>query len=581
MSNENKSKTMADIKNELIKSNIAKFETIYGKHNNKAFVILNIFCFSNLDPVNDKNEVENSYTDAKGDGKIDAIIINEQEIICIQATTSAKFSEDQDKFEIFLSNVYDLFYNEEPTLLNEANEKIKNQYNKYTEVIKNSIPSISAFFCFNGKLTEDDIKTIDNLKIKYRTIDSIEIKDIDSIYTNLRHKVIKKPQANDILFSFKPYNSQSDQKRGLLEIYKDNIKAYQFFVKARDIVRLVDTFIKNRGSYESLFDLNIRGYLGTGNNQVANKSMVKVLTDTEERKYFGIYNNGITIVSNKIEIEKPLGLKATNPSIINGLQTTMTIYNTIKHLNNIPEEEFNKEDKDLFLNTEVIIRLYAIDGDDLLNPIVMSSNTQAQISLGNKLSNLEFSKKLDNYFSNDKLHNFKYVRKVTDIDNNKETFVSDDALKYWYATYYKKPHKANSRRINVVSYFFNAFNDLSKENELRNMVNRKDDIFLKEVLCACKLYHKLKHFNALDTKAYYYDMIAYIISSKCTIDGVYRNPIEDNDVENGIQLIESIFKENNKNNTTDKRNFIRNDEGFNAVNGKLNPPTPSIEPHQR
>ncbi len=124
----------------------------------------------------------------------------------------------------------------------------------------------------------------------------------------------------------------------MLELtYHDNIKAYQFFVKVSDIAGLLDEFIKKRVNYKSLFDENIRGYLGLGASQIANRAMQKVLKDKEDRGYFGIYNNGITIISPNIEVvtKGGLELKALNPSIINGLQTTITIYNTIKTCNDI------------------------------------------------------------------------------------------------------------------------------------------------------------------------------------------------------------------------------------------------------
>ena len=59
---------MAEVTNEFVKSYISKLETIYGAQNNKAFTILNMFCFGNIDPVNDKTKIDNCYTDGHGDG---------------------------------------------------------------------------------------------------------------------------------------------------------------------------------------------------------------------------------------------------------------------------------------------------------------------------------------------------------------------------------------------------------------------------------------------------------------------------------------------------------------------------------
>lgn len=462
-----------------------------------------------------------------------------------------------------MSNVRDLFFSESPILLKvSSSEKIKQQYEEYRKLLDSCAnPTIHALYCYNGKPNHLDEEAIKNINLKYNEDDFFPvIKTLDDINKSLKERVTNRVY-NDISYTFRPFNAQNKENRGLLEIHKDNIKAYQFFIKVTDLVGLIEEFLKQRKSFDSLFDLNIRGYLGLGASQVANKAMHRVLYDKDERGNFGVYNNGITIVSSRIEVITKAGLylKATNPSIINGLQTTMTIYNTAK----------DHADKEVFSNTEVLVRLYEVTGEELVNNIVISSNTQAKVTLGNKLSNLEFSKNLSQYFDLDMKNRIKYIRKISDIDSEKDCVLPEDALKYWYATYYGKPHKANSRRGNVVSDFYLSFISDSK-TPLKDFVNRPNDLFLKEVLCACKIYISLEKQSehlGLEKRKYLFDMIAYAASYQNDIEKIQTQKISEVILKNALDIVQkSIDSESSQ---QDERNFIRTDKAITTVNNLL------------
>jgi hypothetical protein len=78
-----------------------------------------------------------------------------------------------------------------------------------------------------------------------------------------------------------------------------------------------------------LFARNIRGYLG-------NTEINRVMKNTIEKEpeYFWYYNNGITIVcdeAKQIKKGKSNVIKVTNAQIINGQQTTRTLFLTGKN----------------------------------------------------------------------------------------------------------------------------------------------------------------------------------------------------------------------------------------------------------
>ncbi len=123
-----------------------------------------------------------------------------------------------------------------------------------------------------------------------------------------------------------------------------------------------------------LFARNIRGFLG--NNEI-NKSIEKTLE--KEPHLFWYYNNGITIIGNKVKLESSKGetyISLSNAQIINGQQTTRVLG---KHRKN---------------NAKVLIRIIEIPNkpedtqlDKMVRQIVKATNYQNQITAADLKSN--------------------------------------------------------------------------------------------------------------------------------------------------------------------------------------------------
>ena len=78
---------------------------------------------------------------------------------------------------------------------------------------------------------------------------------------------------------------------------------------------------------DKIYTKNVRQYLGRSNNRVN-----KGIADTLEKSpnLFGLYNNGITIVADRVIEERTNNiLQLWEPYIVNGCQTTRTIWDTI------------------------------------------------------------------------------------------------------------------------------------------------------------------------------------------------------------------------------------------------------------
>ena len=130
----------------------------------------------------------------------------------------------------------------------------------------------------------------------------------------------------------------------------------------------------------SLFSDNIREYLG--NNGPVNKKISDTLKDPAERRNFFFYNNGVTMIVDRIgsvttEADKSSFL-IYNPQVVNGCQTVNTIHNV---LNLFPDSKIEQD----FADTYVMIKILQIptneeEKKELYKNIVKYNNSQNGIN---------------------------------------------------------------------------------------------------------------------------------------------------------------------------------------------------------
>ena len=150
-----------------------------------------------------------------------------------------------------------------------------------------------------------------------------------------------------------------------------------------------------------IFEKNIREYLG---NKGINNNIYKTLLDKEERKNFFYYNNGITIICDKIgpinTVSSNSNLQAIftidNPQIVNGCQTVNSIYEA---LNNIDPNELEKEFKDTFVMVKILeINRQDSSEENLYKNIVRYNNSQNSIDEKTFVANTDIFIRLQTEF---------------------------------------------------------------------------------------------------------------------------------------------------------------------------------------
>jgi len=92
-----------------------------------------------------------------------------------------------------------------------------------------------------------------------------------------------------------------------------------------DLYDFLKGYYIKTGDLDQLYEKNIRLFLGIRGK--VNKSIKETLDNNPED--FGFYNNGVTIVVQSVEKRPYERFNLINPSVVNGCQTTRTIYNVL------------------------------------------------------------------------------------------------------------------------------------------------------------------------------------------------------------------------------------------------------------
>ncbi|MEA2755183.1 MAG: hypothetical protein QOJ54_1472 [Aliidongia sp.] len=160
--------------------------------------------------------------------------------------------------------------------------------------------------------------------------------------------------------------------RAIVEDY-DYMRAMVGRMSVGELARLFDEF------GDVLLDRNIRRYLGL--TARVNEEIGGTLKDDKQRAKFYFYNNGITIVCNKLNYnglaDKDWIVQLSGLQIVNGGQTSKTI------------QQIRKEIGSEVDSAQVLVRIYELPqgDDDLVERITRATNSQSPVDLRDLRSN--------------------------------------------------------------------------------------------------------------------------------------------------------------------------------------------------
>jgi hypothetical protein len=144
-----------------------------------------------------------------------------------------------------------------------------------------------------------------------------------------------------------------------------------------DVFQFMQEYKSKSGDLDLLYEKNVRKFLG--NKRKVNKGIEATIDTHPER--FGLYNNGITIVAEEVDRVSTDELVLTNPFIVNGCQTTRSIWSVLQRKLNsggTAPSEAQKEWQARLGTAVVITKIVVVgtEGEELLTETTRYTNSQ-------------------------------------------------------------------------------------------------------------------------------------------------------------------------------------------------------------
>jgi len=475
------------------------------------------------------DEIWTGRQDAKtSDCGFDGIFIDEENMVVhiFQTKNSPNLKENElDK----LKTDYRKIFIEGNTLNKKMSPKIKRAFDNYRNITDlGKVLRGKLYFVYNGENDSEQYQYNQELFKKYNDFKSEpNFKVIDSTKLYKQIDILQATKRKvDVEFSFNPCktNIEPYKNQGIFSFQLGQVNAVSFRMSALQLGELVDQEIEKNETKDFLFSENIRGFLET--NQITNRKILETLKNKEQSFFFPFLNNGLTIICQKMDWTSELQnkthiVKATNPVIVNGLQTANVIY------------QIYKEDRDLLEDVYLIVKLYETENQNLIDLITEATNTQSAINYRDQMSNKKFNKIAEDFFAS---KGIRYVSKRGEVIKKplldqgvKESISSELAVKFWYATYNKKPHIAKNSIRTVLREVFLATK--YEEKKLANLFSgNKESKIYEQLFTVYRIYklvaNKRKGFLEDSKEDFIFqadEIIAY---------GIYKELEKNNKLEN-------------------------------------------------
>lgn len=428
------------------------------------------------------------------------------------------------------SYMYDLFLN---------HHEIRNQL--YENFDSDQI-QIKNYICFSG--TKENVEQDTNMYNRLKDIK--RVLTINS-YKNVEVVLIGAQELIDYERSFTQIEDKITYKKTfkyITETDNDNkLNGHICIVPAIEIANLVK---KWKGE---LFEKNIRAYF---NNKGINSKILNTSADKEEAKYFWSFNNGITITANKVSELPNDKYKLKGIQIVNGCQTSNTLYEGLINLERYTAlkektehtEEEQKELQELEKvslqpDTTVLVKIIETEDTELIYRITETTNSQTPIQVFSLVANNDIHKNIEHFLKDYKIY---YERRVNFYKNqNKSPIIDIKKLsQLYYSMIVCKPSIARS---NPKAMFINQHDKIFPSD---NSIDFK--LYLVPIRINLAVEKKIRSYQRNEkTSPYVKTMLSYGKLHLCCF------------------ILNSILKEHNK--KYNQKDIIKSsDEIFKALN---------------
>jgi len=270
----------------------------------------------------DDNETDVIFCDGCGDGGIDAVYLDRMD-------DSEDNANSGNRWYLVQSKYGSAFYGTD-TLLIEGQKVIETLDGKRLKLSSLASEIVERLQNFNKNASSSD-----KLQLVFATVDPLTeaeeraLKDIRSM---------GRERLGDF-FETGAVSVQTIYKRVLENVEKNNKLKLSFSadlvqsgsdllvgsVKLINLYGFLKAYTLKTGDIDLIYSKNVRRFLGAGRK--VNQGIATTLNTNPEN--FGLYNNGITIVVEKFECLASDKYELVDPYIVNGCQTTRSIWDVL------------------------------------------------------------------------------------------------------------------------------------------------------------------------------------------------------------------------------------------------------------
>lgn len=346
------------------------------------------------------DSISNSITDGGQDGGIDSIVIlvdddpvdslEDLENYTFKESTVAKFLITQSKTEsTFKETVLDKLISSANVLfpLNKPLDSLKKRFNESiierVEILRKTWERTLSnrgriCVCVNYVCMAEAVETSISFVAKQEQL----VDDLKDIFS-LDDVSVELYSCDELL---KLYQKRRDDTRSLQfkesplsNLYTTGGIGYVGMVYISEFKRFVTS--DDHSILEELFESNVRHY--QGNVDVNNK--IKETLQTVRDRDFWWLNNGITIIADYCSQMGPK-LILTNPQIVNGLQTSFSIF-----------QHFSEDCSD---SRSVLVKVIVTSDKVIVDSIIASTNYQNSVGPGLLRATDDIQRDIESYFLN-------------------------------------------------------------------------------------------------------------------------------------------------------------------------------------
>jgi hypothetical protein len=311
--------------------------------------------------------------DGAGDGGIDAVVFTKEDLQeGIEGDTwilvQSKYGSSYTGAETITTEAQKLF-----ATLEGKREKLSSLSAEVVARLRNFIKNrgpkdrLEYILATSKRLAADEQEYLNNIKTIGRSKFG-ECFDVDSVsIETIFNKVLEDDPLGPAKLSIKLQTTLASSGEVLL------IGA----TKLTSIFKFMQDYKAETGDLDLLYEKNVRKFLG--NKRKVNKGIEQTIEKHPER--FGLYNNGVTIVAEDVKTSGQHEVTLTNPFIVNGCQTTRSIWSVLqRRLNSggsAPTDaqiEWHSRLENAVVVTKIVV--VGAEGEELLTETTRYTNSQ-------------------------------------------------------------------------------------------------------------------------------------------------------------------------------------------------------------